>query len=128
MTPVARDYLAKAHEDVDEGSKTLAIGLDKIAARAAYFAAFHAAEALIHERLGKIVKTHAGVHAEFARCLRSLPDSGRPYLVFLSHAYRFKELSDYVIGERSVIVREDAEMALAEATALVEQIAQWLAA
>ena len=38
----------------------MGIGLHRAAARSAYYAAFHAAEALIHARTGRAAKTHAG--------------------------------------------------------------------
>ena len=59
--------MADAHKVVD-------IGLAAVAARLAYYAAFHAAEAVIVERSDKIVKTHAGVRAEFARLSRDEPE------------------------------------------------------
>jgi uncharacterized protein (UPF0332 family) len=67
VTPEATDYLNKARDDLDDAKKIAALGLAKIAARSAYYAAFNAAEALIVERTGKIAKTHSGVRAEFAR-------------------------------------------------------------
>ena len=36
----------------------LAVGLNEAAGRASYLACFHAAQAMLFERLGKIVKTH----------------------------------------------------------------------
>ncbi len=38
-----------------------ALPLPRLAARSAYLAAFHAAEALIIEETGKVAQTHAGV-------------------------------------------------------------------
>ena len=43
MTPEAADYLSKARDDLNDARKVAAIGLAKMAARAAYYAAFHAA-------------------------------------------------------------------------------------
>jgi uncharacterized protein (UPF0332 family) len=40
------------------------------AGRAAYLAAFHAAQAIIMLRTNKVAKTHAGVRSEFARIAR----------------------------------------------------------
>jgi uncharacterized protein (UPF0332 family) len=49
VTPEAQAYLDKAREDLDDARKIMAINLAKAAARSAYYAAFHAAEALIVE-------------------------------------------------------------------------------
>jgi hypothetical protein len=38
-------YLAKARSDLADAKKVVAIGLEKVAARSAHYAAFHAAEA-----------------------------------------------------------------------------------
>jgi len=39
----AADFLEKAREDLSDAHKIAAIGLAKVAARCAYYAAFHAA-------------------------------------------------------------------------------------
>jgi uncharacterized protein (UPF0332 family) len=51
----------------------LETGLNYDAGRAAYLAAFHAAEALIFERTGKVPKTHKGVNIEFLRLTKDDP-------------------------------------------------------
>ena len=43
----------------------LSINIHRQAARLAYYAQFHAAQALIFERTGKISKTHKGVGSQF---------------------------------------------------------------
>jgi uncharacterized protein (UPF0332 family) len=48
-----------------------------IAAREAYLAVFHAAEAYIFEQTGKAAKTHRGVRSEFARLAKAEPRIGR---------------------------------------------------
>ena len=81
MTPEAAQFLEKARSDLNDGHKIASIGLAHVAARCAYYAAFHAAEALIMERTGKIAKTHSGVRAEFARLLKGTP-TGREFTIF----------------------------------------------
>ena len=54
------------------GQKMLAADLFEDAGRAAYLAAFHAAEALIFERDGRAQKPHRGVQSEFSR-LKEVP-------------------------------------------------------
>ena len=87
MTPTAADYFEKAQRDLDEARKIFSIGLAAVAARSAYYAAFHADEALIFERTGKIAKTHAGVRAEFARLTKTGPEEARALPTFLAKAY-----------------------------------------
>jgi uncharacterized protein (UPF0332 family) len=65
------------------------------AARAAYLAGFHAAQALISERTGQIAKSHSGVRSAFARLVKDDPQIDRALVRFLGRAYRFKEIADY---------------------------------
>lgn len=101
MTPEAADYLDKARDSLDEARKIAAIGLARVAARAAYYAAFHTAEAFIVERTGKIAKTHSGVRSEFARLARKMPEIDRAYSIFLAKTYKYKEIADYGVGHGS---------------------------
>jgi uncharacterized protein (UPF0332 family) len=83
VTPEAADYLSKARDDLNDARKIAAIGLAKVAARSAYYAAFHAAEAFIVERTAKVAKTHSGLRSEFARLARDTPEIDRAFSVFL---------------------------------------------
>ncbi len=80
--------------------------------------AFHAAEALLVARTGKIAKIHAGVRAALAELLRGAPHGDRELLTFLARAYKYKELSDYAVGPQ-------AQVALADAEALIENAARF---
>ncbi len=115
MTPEASDYLRKAREDLGDARKIAAINLARAAARSAYYAAFHAAEALIFERTGKIAKTHSGVRTVFASLLTEAADDERSLLKFLAQAYKFKEIGDYGVGEAAVVTDEDAKILIAGA-------------
>ncbi|HEX4181523.1 MAG TPA: HEPN domain-containing protein [Caulobacteraceae bacterium] len=103
MTPEAAAYLAKGRDDLDEARKIALIGLAKTAARSAYYAAFHAAEALILERTGKIAKTHSGVRSEFARLAKDELGLDRTLTTFLAEAYKYKEISDYGVGPEATV-------------------------
>ncbi len=120
MTPEAKDYLDKAHDDLDDARKIVAIHLAKIAARSAYYAAFHAAEALIIER--KVVKTHSGVRTEFARLLKDTPGGERAMLTFLAQGYKYKEIGDYGVGRGAVVTDEEANDAIDNAARFFERI------
>jgi uncharacterized protein (UPF0332 family) len=61
VTPEAAAYLERGGEVLNDPRQIVAIGLAKVAARSAYYAAFHAAEAYIFEKSGRIAKTHKGV-------------------------------------------------------------------
>ncbi len=108
--------------------RSRALVLAKVAARSAYYAAFHAAEAFIVERTGKIAKTHSGVRTEFARLLRETPESGRTLLRFLAQAYKYKELGDYGIGLGAVVTDAEARDAIEAAERFIERVTAWLIA
>ena len=65
-------FLRKAGEFLQKAQGMLDLWPDE-AGRAAYLAAFHAAQALIFERTDNSPKTHSGVHGQFARLTRDLP-------------------------------------------------------
>lgn len=112
-------YLAKAKNDLADARKIAAIGLTKISARSAYYAAFHAAEAYIWERAGKSVKTHSGARSEFARLVKDLPGGERALTSFLAKGYKYKEVSDYGIGS-------DAPPSEAETREVIETAARFV--
>ena len=65
MREEATLYLERARWHLANARTIAAVGIPEVAAREAYYAAFHAAEAYIFELTGKIAKTHKGVHGEF---------------------------------------------------------------
>lgn len=62
----------------------LGVGLNDAAGRTAYLARFHAAQTLIFERHGKVLKTHHGVHTEFLRLTKDDPRLDEDMRSFLS--------------------------------------------
>jgi uncharacterized protein (UPF0332 family) len=92
------DYLAKAREALAGARQIAALPLPQVAAREAYLAAYHAAEAYIFERTGKTVKTHRGLRATFTRLAREEPRIAAEYLTFLASAYELKSIADYGVG------------------------------
>ena len=115
MTPEAVRYLDKAEKCISNAKASLTINLTNDAGRSAYLAAFHAAQALIFERTGKITKTHKGVHTEFARLAAGAPEFGK-LPAFLLRAYNLKAVADYETGpdseippQRAVTAAEDAD-------------------
>jgi uncharacterized protein (UPF0332 family) len=121
------DYLDKAAEDLADARKILAIPLAKVAARSAYYVAFHAAEALLMARTGRIAKTHRGIRSALTQLLSDMTADDRELLTFLVRAYRFKELSDYGVGRAASLTEaeaaaliKDAALCLDRARALIE--------
>jgi uncharacterized protein (UPF0332 family) len=97
-------YLSKARATLGDAIQIAALPLPHIAAREAYLAVFHAAEALIFEQTGKVAKTHRGVRGEFARLARTEPRIGRDLVTFLGAAYQFKTIADYSVGAATTAV------------------------
>jgi len=122
VTPEAKDYLDKARDDLDDARKIAGIPLAKVAARSAYYAAFHAAEAFIIERSGKVAKTHSGVRTEFARLLKDTPGAERALLTFLAQAYKYKEIVDYGVGYGVVVTDAEANDAIDAAARFIERV------
>ena len=65
MTPEAARFIAKARQCLADALPYQPL-VPRITGREAYLAAFHAAEALVYERTGKIARTHRGLRARFA--------------------------------------------------------------
>jgi uncharacterized protein (UPF0332 family) len=70
MRPESADYLRKAKQCLRDAEKIAQISLYGVAAREAYLAAFHAAEALIFERTGENTSRSAD-HVQSARRRRA---------------------------------------------------------
>ena len=70
MKAETADYLVKARATLADAEQIAALPLPHVAAREAYYAAYHAAEAYIFEQTGKAATTHRGVRSEFGRLAR----------------------------------------------------------
>ena len=101
----------------------LGIALNEAAGRTAYLAGFHAAQALISERTGRAVKSHAGVKTEFHRLARGDSRIDDEHRAFLGFAYSIKAIADYQAGPGSDVSAELAEEAVEMAKRFVERIA-----
>ena len=95
------------------------------AGRAAYYAAFHAARALIYRRSGKVLKTHKGVHTEFYRLARDTP--GPAVWGFLRRAYTMKTVADDGTDPRLVVTEARARSAIETARLFVDAVAEVIA-
>ena len=122
MTPEVANYLAKAREDLSDAHKIATLGLAKVAARSAYYAAFHAAEAFIVERTSKAPKTHHGVRSEFGRLMKDDPARAKFMTTILAQAYRYKEIGDYGTDPDEAITMQDADAVMRSATQFLEWV------
>ena len=110
--PEAKDYLDRARRLLKEARSVAAIELSEAAGRSAYLAAFHAAQAFIFDRTGKIAKTHTGVRSEFARLAKDDPGIDRAFPSFLARAYNLKTAADYAVGLEAAVTLDEAEEAI----------------
>jgi uncharacterized protein (UPF0332 family) len=121
VTPEAAGYLGKARGLLD------VMDYSDEAARAAYLAGFHAAQALGFERTGSIAKTHSGLRSTFAGLAKDEPRIDPTFTRFLARGYKFKEITDYGIGPQAVVTSAEAEEMIDLATQFVDRIAELLA-
>jgi len=123
MKAETADYLEKARATVADARQIATLPLPHIAAREAYLAVFHAAQAYIFERTGKVAKTPRGVRSEFTRLSRTEPRIGRALVTFLGTAYQFKTRSDYTIGSTvAPITDPEATAAIDTAARLIDSM------
>ena len=128
MRPEAADYLKKARDYVEKACDWLeAVHYGDEAARAAYLAAFHAAQALIFERTIKVAKTHRGVRASFSRLAEQDPRIDETLTGFLARGYQRKEVVDYGIGPQTFVSETEAREMIETARRFVGRVAEILA-
>jgi uncharacterized protein (UPF0332 family) len=128
MKAETADYLAKARATLGDAEQIAGLPLPHIAAREAYYAAYHAAEAYIFEQTGKAATTHRGVRSEFGRLARREPGIDRELTRFLGTAYQLKATADYGIGPTAApITADQAAAAIATARRFIDTITQSLA-
>jgi uncharacterized protein (UPF0332 family) len=126
LTPEAERFLAKARECLADARLYQAL-VPRIAGREAYLSAYHAAEALLHNRTGKIAKTHRGLRSEFARLTRGDLRVDRSLSEFLAQAYELKSIADYGTGSEAIISADTAAAAIAMAERFIGCVADLIA-
>lgn len=92
--PESADYLNRARRILQQARAIAAIELPDVAGRTAYLAAYHAAQAFIFDRTGKVTKSHGGARGEFARLAKEDRRIDRAFTSFLAQAYTLKEVAD----------------------------------
>ncbi|MBF0528614.1 MAG: HEPN domain-containing protein [Deltaproteobacteria bacterium] len=123
MTPEASRFLEKAQKLLEHADTMLGVGLNDDAGRTAYLAGFHAAQALIFERTGKMPKTHKGVQMDFFRLTKNDPHVDPDLRIFLSQAYNLKAIADYETGPGFEVSPERAQEAVETGKRFVTHLA-----
>ena len=127
MKAETADYLNKARTTLADATKISTLPLPLVAAREAYLAVFHAAEAYIFECTDKVAKSHRGVRIEFNRLARSEPRIGHDLVTFLTTAYQFKQRADYGIDPSAApLSPTEATAAINTAERFIDTISQIL--
>jgi uncharacterized protein (UPF0332 family) len=127
MKPETSNALTAADQAIAHALGILSINIPVQAARLAYYGQFHAAQAYIFERAGKVVKTHKGVRKEFHRLALSDPLLPPSLASQLSSDFRFKEIADYETAKSVTITSQIAQDAIATAERFVATIRSALA-
>ena len=127
MRPETAEHLEKARQCVARARTIFAAGVPDVAAREAYLAAFHAAQALIAERTGRNARTHKGVHVQFARLTRNELQIDQELRQFLPRAYDMKSIADYGVEPDAGVSFEQAEAAIETAARFVNALTALLA-
>jgi uncharacterized protein (UPF0332 family) len=122
VIPQAERFLHNADDHLGRGQAMIAARLNDDAGRAAYLAAFHAAQAIIFERTGKVYKSHKGVNIEFLRLTKNDPHFSPEQRGFLSKAYDFKAVADYDTGPIAEVSSQEAVDAVEAARKFVATV------
>jgi uncharacterized protein (UPF0332 family) len=126
VTPEASRFLEKARKLLTHAETMLGVHLNEEAGRTAYLAGFHAAQAYIFERVGKIFKSHKGVQTEFLRLTKDDSRFTSDQRIFLSQTYNLKTIADYETGPGSEVSTERAAHALETGRRFVAHIEKLL--
>lgn len=126
MKAETAEFLAKASEFVAKAAHALGGGWADEAGRAAYLAGLHAAQALVFERTGSVVKRHRGVQNALYRLTKDEPGFDPELRAFLGRAYNLKQIADYMTGPGAQVPDERAQDAIATARRLIDAVEELL--
>ncbi len=124
MTPESARFLEKSEGQLKQAEIMLTVALYDAAGRAAYLGGFHAAQALIFERIGRVFKTHRGVHGEFSKLIKDGPGGDLGLARFLSQAYELKSMADYELGPDAEVSAEVASATIAQARQFIARVTE----
>jgi uncharacterized protein (UPF0332 family) len=111
VKPETAAFLGKAREALAKADGMLDRWPDE-AGREAYLAGLHAAQALIVESTGSLVKSHKGVQRELGRLTKDDPRLDTELRTFLGRTYNLKAIADYVTAPESEVSPEQATEAI----------------
>jgi uncharacterized protein (UPF0332 family) len=77
---------------------------------------------VIFAQSGRVVKTHQGVHSEFARIVKDVAGMDRQIWQFLRIGYDLKSVADYGIDPDVVITDDEAKTAIEDARRFLDQV------
>jgi uncharacterized protein (UPF0332 family) len=120
------EFLAKAKEFLAKAAYALDGGWADEAGRAAYLAGLHAAQALVFDRTGTIVRRHRGVQNALYRLTKDELGFDPELRAFLGRAYNLKEIADYMTCPGAQVPDERAQDAIATARRLIDAIEELL--
>jgi uncharacterized protein (UPF0332 family) len=121
VSPEVAEHLDKAKDCLKRARVILDAGIGEDAGRNAYLAAFHAAQAFIIARRGRVAKTHRGVHVMFHELTADDTALG-DLAAFLSQAYNLKAIADYEVGADADVPLDEASAAIASAEQFLTRI------
>lgn len=125
MKPETAAFLVKAQARLAKADGMLERWPDE-AGREAYLAGLHAAQALIVERTGEVMKRHRGVQRELARLTKDMPLFGPELRAFLGRTYALKAIADYEIGPDALVSPGMAVDAITMAKRFVARIVEMI--
>lgn len=111
-------FLRKSRECLAKAEGMLSNWPDEVG-RAAYLTGLHAAQALIFERTGNVMKRHRGVQRELGRLTKDDPRFDIDLRAFLGRTYNLKAIADYETGPDSEVTSEQAQQAIETATRFI---------
>jgi uncharacterized protein (UPF0332 family) len=126
MKPQTDAFLDKSRILLDQAGTMLGVDLSDAAGRTAYLAGLHAAQALIFERTGKVIKRHRGVQNELRRLTKDEAGFDLELRAFLGRTYNLKTIADYGTGPGSEVTIEQAQQAIDTARRFIARIEKLL--
>lgn len=128
MTPEASAHLAKAEISLRKARSLLTLpSLRDNAARIAYRAGSHSAQALIFERMGQIAKTNRGLRTLFAELVDQDCRLNRTLTRFLGKGHQFEQLVDCEVTSRAPLTEAEAQEVIDFAKGFIDRVAHILA-
>jgi uncharacterized protein (UPF0332 family) len=122
VIPEARDAMEQARRCLDTARLIADRPVPEVVGKLAYLAAYHAANALIASRRGKVARTHTGTRTVLAELAREDARISVEFRQFLAAAYEMKALSDYGRASRGPVAPEEAQDAIATAERMIAAI------